>query len=135
VFYYKPLTVVLFPNRQFNGKAYYDDVARLIRHIENYEREIGISKSKKVVMGPVSYDGGVIGSPNTVISLGAGVVDLPDIIQKTRDTTGFVGASDNVHLVVSPYFFGIVDTVVRKAIEGTSGIYTIEPAEIPPYVP
>jgi hypothetical protein len=135
VFYYKPLTLVLFPNRPFDGNAYYDDVAKLIRHIENYENEIGISHAKKVVMGPVSYEGGVIGSPNTVIALGAGVVDLPDIIQKTRDTTGFMAATDNVHLVVSPYFFGIVDTVVRKAMKGSSGMYTIEPTEIPPYTP
>ena len=63
------------------------------------------------------------------------MVDLPDIIQKTFDATGFVALSDNVHLVPSAYFFSIVNTVVFKAIYGPSGVYTIEPAEIPPYEP
>jgi hypothetical protein len=136
IFYYRPLKLVLFPNRPFNGNVYYDDVARLIRHIESYEDELGISRSKKVVLGPVSYEGGgIIGSPDTVMALGAGVVDLPDIIEKTRATTGFMAALDNTHLAVSPYFFGIVDTVVRKALKGPVRIYTIEPEEIPPYLP
>ncbi|MBN1312214.1 MAG: hypothetical protein JXB30_12415 [Anaerolineae bacterium] len=135
VFYYRPRTLVLFPNRPFDGNAYYDDVARLIRHIESYENEIGLARSKKIVMGPVSHEGGVIGSPYTVIALGAGVIDLPDIIRKTSDATGYAAASDNVHLIPSLYFFGIVDKVVHKAIAGAAGIYTIEPAEIPPVTP
>jgi len=135
IYYYKPVILVLFPTRPFNGNAYYDDVANLIYHIQSYEDEIGLSRSKKIVIGPVSYEGGVIGSPNTVTGMGAGVVDLPDIIQKTFDATGFVALSDNVHLIPSSYFFGIVNTVVFKAIYGPSGVYTIEPAEIPPYEP
>lgn len=135
IYYYKPVILVLFPTRPFNGNAYYDDVATLIYHIQSYEDEIGLSRSKKIVIGPVSYEGGVIGSPNTVTGLGAGVVDLPDIIQKTFDATGFIAISDNVHLVPSAYFFGIVNTVVFKAIYGPSGVYTIEPTEIPPYEP
>ncbi|MBN1428118.1 MAG: hypothetical protein JXB07_07010 [Anaerolineae bacterium] len=135
IYYYKPVSLVLFPNRPFNSNAYYDDVAGLIYHVQSYEDEIGISRSKKIVIGPVSYEGGVIGSPNTVTALGAGVVDLPDIIQKTKDTTGFIAISDNVHLVPSAYFFGIVNTVVEKAIKGPGGVYTIEISEIPPYEP
>lgn len=135
VYYFKPVVLVLFPTRPFNGRVYYDDVASLVRHIESYENEIGLSHSKKVVIGPVSYDGGVIGSPNAVLVLGVGVVNLPDIILKTRDATGFMAASDNVHLIPSAYFFGIVNTVVLKAIAGTNTVYTIEPEEIPPYTP
>ncbi|MBN1428958.1 MAG: hypothetical protein JXB07_11280 [Anaerolineae bacterium] len=135
IFYYKPRTLVLFPNRPFDGTAYYDNVAALIRHIESYENEIGLSHSRKVLMGPISYEGGVIGSPNTVTALGVGVIDLPDIIHKTWAATGFVAATDNVHLIPSPYFFSVVDIVVRKAIGGAGGIYTIESSEIPPYTP
>lgn len=87
------------------------------------------------MIGPVSYDGGVIGSPHAVLVLGAGVVNLPDIIVKTRDATGFMAASDNVHLISSPYFFGIVNTVVLKAIAGTNTVYTVETSEILPYTP
>jgi hypothetical protein len=135
VYYFKPAVLVLFPTRPFGGHAYYDDVASLILHIESYENEIGLTHSKKVAIGPVSYDGGVIGSPNAVLAVGVGVVNLPDIIVKTRDATGLMAASDNVHLVSSPYFFGIVNTVVLKAIAGTNTVYTIETSEIPPYAP
>jgi hypothetical protein len=134
VYYFKPMIIILFPNRPFNGRVYYDDVANLIVHINNFENQMGLSYSKKVVIGPVSYDGGVIGSPNTVMALGAGVVNLPDMILKTRDTTGYMAASDNVHLIPSAYFFGIVNKVVLKAVGGTNTVYTIEPPEIPPYV-
>ena len=135
IYYYKPVILVLFPTRPFDGNVYYDDVAKLIYHIQSYEDEIGLSRSKKIVFGPVSYEGGIIGSPNTVTGLGAGVVDLPDIVQKTKDTTGFIAISDNVHLVPSSYFFGILNTVVSKAINGPSGVYTIDLTEIPPYEP
>ena len=136
VYYFKPVILVLFPTRPFDGRPYYDDVASLILHINSYEDEIGLPRSKKIVIGPVSYEGGgVIGSPNAVLVLGAGVVNLPDIIVKTRDVTGFMAASDNVHLVPSTYFYGIVNTVVQKAIAGTNTVYTIETGEIPPYPP
>lgn len=136
MYYYKPAVLILFPTRPFDGLAYYDDVAGLIRHIESYEDEIGLQRSKKVAIGPVSYEGGgVIGSPTSVLVLGAGVVNLPDIILKTRDVSGFMAASDNVHLISSSYFFGIVNAVVFRAVAGANTVYTVETSEIPPYVP